>query len=86
MDIPTMIFFGEYDSAGELDARVLIKMRISKKKIYIHLNKYFTYLIISSESESSVNASNKSMLAWILNWSKKNLILLREAKNAVFSR
>ena len=33
LDIPTMILFGEYDSAGELDARVLIKMKNSKKKI-----------------------------------------------------
>ena len=33
MDIPTMILFGEYDSAGELDARGLIKIKKSKKKI-----------------------------------------------------
>lgn len=38
--LPTLIFYGEYDSAGELDSRRLIKIKGSEKKIVYSASKH----------------------------------------------
>ena len=40
LPIPTLILFGEYDSAGEQDARTLAKMPNSSKKIFYSSGKH----------------------------------------------